>query len=255
MKAKKSKRRLNNKAKLIFLIVAILLILVIAVKILTIKKPASSLKVSSDVEYIEEVVPGVTDQSTNDVDQNLVYVELEKVIDGDTLWVTMDGESQKVRLLEIDTPESVHSDASKNNVYGTSASDYTKSLLSGTKKLYLEFGEQKNDNYGRLLAYVWLSNEVDVKNEDDKAEYMLNAKIVADGYARVTSYAPNKKNESYFTKLMKNAQENRAGLWAFDEYWTIAGYELPEVEQTPEQEENANNTQTEESDTIEVVEE
>ncbi len=237
-KKKKSNRKLNNKAKLIIIVSSTLLLAFIGVKILTIKQPVESLdNASNEVEYIEDVVPGVTDQEATDVDTSLVYAELEKVVDGDTLWVKLDGEDQKVRLLEIDTPESVHSDESKNNEYGQMASDYTKNLLSGVTGLYLEYGEEKNDQYGRLLAYVWLSNKVDVSNKDDQLEYMVNAKIVADGYARVTSYSPNKKNEWTFTTLMTEAQDNRVGLWQYDEYWNIAGYELPEVEETTETEE------------------
>ena len=60
----------------------------------------------------------------------LEAVTLVRVVDGDTIVISKDGKEEKVRFLEVNTPESVHSDESKNNTYGDMASDYTKTKLS-----------------------------------------------------------------------------------------------------------------------------
>ena len=58
-------------------------------------------------------------------------------------------------MIGVDTPESVHPDAEKNNEAGKTASDYTKAQLTG-KDVQLEFDVQKRDKYQRLLAYVYV---------------------------------------------------------------------------------------------------
>lgn len=103
-----------------------------------------------------------------------------RVVDGDTFVVDFNGKEEKVRLIGIDTPESVHPDSSKNTAAGVTASEYTKSLLTG-KSVELEFDVQERDKYGRLLAYVYVDG------------YMLNKKLLQDGYAVIATYPPNVK--------------------------------------------------------------
>ena len=81
------------------------------------------------------------------------------VVDGDTIDVIFDGQKERVRLLCVNTPESVHPDRKQNIPMGKVASDYAKSRLSG-KSVYLEFeGGRRRGNYGRLLAYVILNGQ------------------------------------------------------------------------------------------------
>ena len=148
-------------------------------------------------------------------------VQLIRVIDGDTIVVNNDGEEDKIRLLEIDTPESVHSDASKNNEYGKMASDYTKNLLEEGQTLYLSYDQEKEDKYGRTLAYVWLNNNVDTSDSEDIKNYMLNAILLNDGMARVTVYEPNDCYEELFTSIKENAKSSGTGLWQYDGYRDI----------------------------------
>lgn len=103
-----------------------------------------------------------------------------RVVDGDTFVVDFNGTEEKVRLIGIDTPESVHPDASKNTAAGVTASEYTKSLLTG-KSVELEFDVQERDKYGRLLAYAYVDG------------YMINKKLLQDGYAVIATYPPNVK--------------------------------------------------------------
>lgn len=126
--------------------------------------------------------------------------EVVRVVDGDTIVVKYNGVDEKVRLIGIDTPESVHADESKNTKEGVMVSDYTKKMLTG-KKVGLEFDVSKRDKYGRLLAYVYLDGE------------MYNKILLKEGYARVATYPPNVKYVDEFVKLQKEARENNKGLW------------------------------------------
>jgi len=154
--------------------------------------------------------------SSNNVD--LEAAELVGVVDGDTIIVEMNGSEEKVRFIGIDTPESVHEDESKNTVYGTYASDYTKSLLNGVETVYLQYDEQVNDQYGRTLAYVWVTDNVDVDNEIDISAYMLNAILLEEGYAYDKVYMPNDEYNTLFNGYRKAAQEDKVGLWEYPEF-------------------------------------
>lgn len=173
---------------------------------------AGSLK-TQEISIAEEESQNTTASVTGLYD--LDVAALEKVVDGDTLWVVKDGEREKIRLIGIDTPESVHPDQAKNNEYGEMASDYVKTLLADTEYVYLAYDEDRTDRYDRTLAYVWLSDDTsDITN-------MLNAAILMNGYAVNKEYKPNVKYSSEFETLRNMAEESDAGLWAYDEYETL----------------------------------
>ncbi len=137
--------------------------------------------------------------------------QLTGVVDGDTIKVTIDGTEKTVRLIGIDTPESVNPDESKNNEYGEYASEYTKSLLQNVNTLYLEYDESKEDTYGRTLAYVWFSDD-----SADAETGMLNGLLVAKGYAYDKVYMPNNRYADRFMQFRMKAKNDKAGLWAYD---------------------------------------
>ncbi|MCR5718949.1 MAG: thermonuclease family protein, partial [Lachnospiraceae bacterium] len=116
-----------------------------------------------------------------------IKVKLLRVIDGDTLLVDEDGTEKYIRLIGIDTPESVHPDDSRNTEEGKSASDHTKALLFGIEYVFLEKDVKELDAYGRTLAYVWLSEE------SGNILDMLNIKIIDDGFAVPMPIEPNIK--------------------------------------------------------------
>lgn len=130
----------------------------------------------------------------------LEEVEVTRVIDGDTFECVINEKTQKVRLIGVDTPESVHPDKNKNSGEGKKASDYTKEKLQG-KKVGLEYDVQKNDKYGRILAYVW--------NESK----MYNLELLEKGYAKVLTIPPNIKYSELFLEKQKIAQETNQGFW------------------------------------------
>ena len=146
-------------------------------------------------------------------ENGLLVVTLQYVVDGDTV-IVEDAENNefKVRMIGIDTAESVHEDETRNNIYGKYASDYTKQLLSSTTTLYLEFDKEAEDKYGRTLAYVWtVDSTEDINN-------MLNYIIIRDGYANTLEIKPNVKYSDYFSSTCKQAMSNDAGLWQYDEF-------------------------------------
>ncbi len=123
-----------------------------------------------------------------------------RIIDGDTIVIDYNGTEETVRMIGIDTPESVHPDASKNTEAGEEASEYTTSMLTG-KEVSLEFDVQERDQYGRLLAYVYLGNE------------MFNKTLLREGYATLSTYPPNVKYVEQFTALEKEAKAAGVGFW------------------------------------------
>lgn len=120
-----------------------------------------------------------------------------RVVDGDTLVAYVDGTEQKIRLIGIDTPESVHPDASKNTQEGIDASNYTKSLITDGQIVYLEKDVSDTDQYGRLLRYVWLQEPDKITQEEIESK-MLNAILVKNGYAKVKTFEPDHKYEKNF---------------------------------------------------------
>lgn len=139
---------------------------------------------------------------------------LLEVTDGDTLKVNLEGSDIYVRLIGIDTPESVNPDEEKNNTYGALASAHTKQLLSGVEKVYLEFDQGATDKYGRVLAYVWLDKSSILSGKNNIESSMLNGIILKDGYAMDVVYEPNTKYASKFASIRNDAQNAKAGLWS-----------------------------------------
>lgn len=127
--------------------------------------------------------------------------KVDYVIDGDTIIILKDDKRIHVRLIGIDTPESVSHEESENSEYGEIASEYTRSMLEDAE-VYLEYDEEKEDQYGRTLAYVYLIN---VDNELE----MLNLKLVEDGYAWAYTFPPNVKYKELFENAYATAKDIR----------------------------------------------
>lgn len=123
-----------------------------------------------------------------------------KVVDGDTILVDFNGTQEKVRLIGIDTPESVHPDQSRNVPEGKVASDFTKNALTD-KDVKLVFDVQERDKYGRLLAYVFVDG------------VMFNKTLLSAGMAKVATYPPNVAHVDEFKALQDEAKANQVGFW------------------------------------------
>lgn len=117
------------------------------------------------------------------------------VIDGDTIWVNINGEKKKIRFIGVDTPE-------KNQPFYQEATDYTTQMLLN-KLVYLEKDISERDQYGRLLRYIWL--EIPLTNTDDeKRTKLFNSMLVENGYARILVYRPDVKYEDYYEGLLES---------------------------------------------------
>lgn len=169
---------------------------------------------SSSPETSEDIIEDEFEQ-----ENELVEVTLESVVDGDTLKVCFpDGNTRKVRLLSVNAEESVASDESRNNEYGVMASDYLKEYLSNTNTLWLQYDVEQQDQYGRELCYVWLSDQVDVTNNGDIENYMLNAILLKNGYVYTVIYEPNHRYKDIFLDIEELARNESIGLWRFEEF-------------------------------------
>lgn len=115
--------------------------------------------------------------------------DVVRVVDGDTIVINYNGVEEKVRMIGIDTPESVHPDSENNTEGGVTAAEYTRSMLEG-QKVSLEFDVQERDMYGRLLAYVYLDG------------VMFNKTLLEKGYAVISTYPPNVKYVDEFTAIV-----------------------------------------------------
>ena len=109
---------------------------------------------------------------------------------------------QKVRLIGVDTPESLRSLYQDVMPFGKEASDYTKKRLKKGTWIMLFYDQEYRDNFGRLLAYVYLMN----------GEF-FNATLVKKGYAFAKEYPPNLKYQKKFDKLERRAKRRKRGLW------------------------------------------
>lgn len=135
---------------------------------------------------------------------------LVRVVDGDTIVVSINQEEYKVRMIGIDTPESVASKAylektgKENTEEGIKASDYTKLLLEGVDTVYLQKDKSDTDRYGRLLRYVWISVPEDEYNTQEVAEKMVNGMLLAEKVAEPASYKPDTSYADIFEDIYMN---------------------------------------------------
>lgn len=127
---------------------------------------------------------------------------VERVVDGDTLVVVVNGVDERVRLLGIDTPEPPR-DGRPGEYLAVEASDLARSLALGRRvRLRGDALREDRDDYGRLLRYVLLPDE-----------RLLNAELVRSGHARVfTRYRFEREDE--FLALEALARRQGIGLWA-----------------------------------------
>ena len=124
------------------------------------------------------------------------------VFDGDTIAVLKDNKEVTVRMIGIDTPESVNRDQSKNTSEGLEASLWLHERLKG-RQIYLEYDEQRMDRYGRDLAYVWL--------EDGKT--LMEDELLMNGMAVTLPMEPNTRYSKHFADMEQQAKKEKAGFW------------------------------------------
>lgn len=164
---------------------------------------------------LEDKIEGGSGEST-DLEKREVLVE--RIVDGDTLIVKYFENSikkeERIRLLLIDTPESVHP-SNKVEKFGPESSEFAKEILKEGRRVTLEIGSPERDHYNRMLGYIW----VDGKN--------FNEIMIEKGYARVAYvYPPNTKYLEEFREAEKVAKKNKLGIWSIPGYVTDKGFDM-----------------------------
>lgn len=142
---------------------------------------------------------GGTNAAPGSMQQN---AELRTVVDGDTITVFIDGRTERVRLIGIDTPETKKPDTPVE-CFGPEASAFTTKLLPEGTPLHLDRDVEARDKYGRLLAYVYRV----------KDGMFVNLEIIAKGYARLLTIPPNVTHVDRFVAAARNAERQNLGLW------------------------------------------
>ena len=146
-------------------------------------------------------VPNPTTNTTIPV--SAVAATVIRVVDGDTIHVLLDNNDITIRMIGIDTPETV--DPRKPvQCFGKEASNHAHQLLDGAT-VYLEQDSSQGDydKYNRLLSYVWLADG-----------RMFNQVMIADGYAFEYTYNRPYKYQAQFKDAQRNAQSLQLGLWS-----------------------------------------
>lgn len=130
------------------------------------------------------------------------FMKVTKVVDGDTFWAD-DGSEKgvKIRLIGVDAPETRNTGRKVIGFYGQQSKEYLTKLLSGNK-VRLEYDIDREDQYNRTLAYVYLCDGT-----------FVNAELLKRGYALVMTIPPNVKYADRFLKLERRARINNRGLW------------------------------------------
>lgn len=157
---------------------------------------------SQNSNILPSKAPTVSSTSSTNPSLGPLYPVL-KVVDGDTIDVSIDGRSKAVRLIGIDTPEAV--DPRKPvQCFGNEASAQAKKILTG-KSVYLQSDPSQGDldKYKRLLRYVFLQDGTN-----------FNQMMIAQGFAHEYTYNLPYKYQTQFKFAEREAREKELGLWS-----------------------------------------
>ncbi len=127
---------------------------------------------------------------------------VQRVVDGDTIEVDIGGRTQRVRLLGIDTPETV-ARTKPVQCFGPEASAYLSRALPEGSAITLIIDNESHDHYGRLLGYVVRSHDM----------LFINLDLIENGYAGVLIIEPNTYYQGVFEAAEARARRSSAGLW------------------------------------------
>lgn len=124
-----------------------------------------------------------------------------RVIDGDTVVLRLQGAIETVRLIGVDTPETVHP-TKPIECFGPEASAFTHSVLKPKTQVRVQRDVEARDRYQRLLVYIYLTDGT-----------FINQELLRLGFARTLNIAPNTAFATRFASIETAARENQIGLW------------------------------------------
>lgn len=161
-------------------------------------------KAAKNVDDFDAIKKALTNDKDKE-DEQMFKTSFVRAKDGDTYVVKSEnGEEATVRLIGVDTPESVapESYGKENTEEGKEVSDIVKDKLHEGDTVYLEFDVSSEDKYGRMLAYVYLEDGT-----------MMQDWLLENGYAKTMTIQPNSKYAEHFAEIQHKAAENKVGLW------------------------------------------
>lgn len=145
----------------------------------------------------------------------LTSVKITKVIDGDTAYALMpNGSEEKLRFIGVNSPEINHPTKGLEP-YGPEAEAFTRSQLED-KNIWLEFDVGERDQYGRMLAYLWIEIPEEFSDQEIRAK-MFNARLLLEGYAVQVIFEPNVKYVQLLAVYEAEAKIAGRGLWGLSE--------------------------------------
>lgn len=141
-----------------------------------------------------------------------------RVVDGDTLILELPSQlsgrisEERVRLIGIDTPETVHPERGEE-AFGREASDYAKAMLEN-QDVYLELDVQERDRYGRILGYVYLVDPNGTWTWEGLRLTQVNLAMLEAGLADLLTIAPNVRYVELYTETLRAVRAEGMGMWA-----------------------------------------
>lgn len=210
----------------------------------SIDKESSNPKLISE----DEVKGGKSAKTSKTNTANFVKAQIVHVSDGDTVTARIGNNKYKIRMIGVDTPETVHP-SKPVGFYGKEASNFTKSQLSG-REVYLEKDVSDTDRYYRSLRYIWLELPKNLANPtfEEVRDKMYNGILLRDGYGALATFPPNVKYLDYFRSIAQTAAREERGLYNELERAKFEAHRFVEKEETSKPsdsyQENNNNTST-----------
>jgi micrococcal nuclease len=136
--------------------------------------------------------------------------QVTRIVDGDTVRVMTEDGAEPIRLIGIDTPETVHPTRGEEP-YGKETSDFTKQLLEG-RSVYLEFDVEPRDQYGRFLAYMYIDDPQGDWQYDGVRLTQVNYALAIQGYANQATFPPNVRYVELYEDAVREARNAGRGL-------------------------------------------
>jgi micrococcal nuclease len=134
--------------------------------------------------------------------ENEVLITIFKVVDGDTVDIEIDGHTERVRLIGVNTPETKHP-TKPIECFGPEASAYLTQLLPKGTTVRIERDVEARDRYGRMLLYLYLGSN----------DLFINLDLVARGFGTPMSIEPNTFHRNDFVRAAAQAEAANVGLW------------------------------------------
>ena len=185
LEPQKPPKQTSKKPALLLLVLSVIGIICIVALVVTL---APRIKLPSFALTPAKTTPG--------------YYRVTEVYDGDTIAVNMDGRTEKVRMIGVDTPET-HKPNSPVECGGPEASDFSKTTLSGAEvRLEADPTNQNRDRYDRLLRYVYLPDG-----------RLFNELLITEGYGTPYTSFPFQKKQEFIAAGLAAKIANK-GVWA-----------------------------------------